>query len=165
MLSRPPSTAVAIRLIRGVPSMTRLWLVSLVFAAIAAPAHAQAPAGPCKPVFDAMLKETTTPHHLVTTMDGRTMESIATADATYIQVRGAWKKSPMSPKDMLAQQQENIRNTTVASCKALPDELVDARPAAVYQTHYEQKDSGASDAKVWISKATGLPLRTDVTLQ
>jgi hypothetical protein len=145
--------------------MTRVLLLALIAGTLAAPAFAQAPPGPCKPVFDAMLKETMTPHHAVTTMNGKTGESIATADAMFVKIGSAWKKSPMSPKDTLAQQQENIRNTTSASCKALPDELVEGKAATVYQAHYEQTDSGASDAKVWIAKTTALPLRTDVSVQ
>jgi hypothetical protein len=145
--------------------MTRVLCFALIAGAIAAPAFAQAPAGPCKPVFDAMLKETMTPHHAVTTMNGRTSEAIATADATFVKIGGTWKKSPMSPKDTLAQQQENLRDTTSASCKVLADESAAGEAATVYQAHYEQKDLGASDAKVWIAKTTGLPLRTDVSLQ
>jgi hypothetical protein len=113
-----------------------------------------------------MLKEVTTPHHAVTSKDGAVEgESISTGDAMYVKVRGEWRKSPMTPQAMVAQEQENIRNTTIASCTALPDDVVDGKPAAVYQAHYEQKDLGASDARVWIAKATGLPLRTDVSLQ
>ncbi len=54
---------------------------------------------------------------------------------------------------------------TVASCTALPDEVVEGKPTTVYHAHYEQKEGGASDSKVWILKATGLPIRTDSTLQ
>jgi hypothetical protein len=129
-------------------------------------ALAQAATGPCKPVFDAMLKETVTPHHTVTIQNGsQPIESISTADAMYVQVKGEWRRSPMKPESLLAQQQENIRSVTVASCTALADEFVDGRRAAVYQAHYEQPDLGASDAKVWIAKATGLPIRTDVSVQ
>jgi hypothetical protein len=141
-------------------------MLSVLVGAIAAPAFAQAANGSCKPVFDAMLKETVTPHHVVTTKDGAPqVEAIATADTTYVKVKDGWRKSPMTPKATLEQQQENIRDTTVASCTALPDEIVDGKPTAVYQAHYEQQDLGASDAKVWIAKSTGLPVRTDVTLQ
>jgi len=146
--------------------MTRVLFFSLIVGASASLASAQASPGTCKPVFDAMLKEMTTPHHAVTTKDGAVAgESISTADAMYVKVKGEWRKSPMTPQAMLAQQQQNIRDVTVASCTSLPDEVVDGKPAAVYQSHYEQKDLGASDAKVWISKATGLPLRTDASLQ
>jgi hypothetical protein len=82
-----------------------------------------------------------------------------------VKINGQWRKSPMTPKDNLTRQQENIRDTTVASCTALPDEVVDGKPALVYHAHYEQKDLGVSEAKIWIAKATGLPVRTDVSLQ
>lgn len=135
-------------------------------AVVPASALAQAASGPCKPVFDAMLKETVTPHHTVTTRNGsQPMESISTADAMYVHVKGEWRRSPMKPQVLLAQQQENIRSVTVASCTALADEVVDGKRAAVYQAHYEQPDLGASDAKIWIAKTTGLPIRTDVSLQ
>lgn len=145
--------------------MTRVLFLSLIVGAIAAPALAQAPAGPCKAVFDAMLKEAMTPHHAVTTTNGRTSELIRTADETFLKIGGTWKRSPMSPQDLLAQQQKNIRDTTSASCTVLPGEVVGGTAAAVYQAHYEQQARGATDAKVWIAKATGLPLRTDVSLQ
>lgn len=163
--------------------MTRVALLSVLAAAIAAPAFApafapqapdgasarpsaDAPAGPCKVVFDAMLKETTTPRHLVTTRAGAPPgESIGTSDAIYVKMRGGWKKSPLTPQAMRAQQEENIRSATSTACTALPDEIVNGAPAAVWHAHYEQPDLGVSESKVWISKATGLPLRTEVSVQ
>jgi hypothetical protein len=145
--------------------MTRVLLLALIAGAGAAPAFAQAPAGPCKPVFDAMLKEAVTPHHAVTTTNGKTNELIRTADETFLKIGGTWKRSPMSPQDLLAQQQKNIRDTTSASCTVLPGEVVSGTAATVYHAHYEQPDLGVTDAKVWIGKTTGLPLRTDVSLQ
>ena len=134
--------------------------------ALSSAARAQAPNGPCKPVFDVMLKEAATPHHAVTIRNGGApVEAISTADANYVMSRGQWRRSPITPKDQLAQQQENIRTVTKQSCTALPDEVIDGKPTSVYHANYEQKDLGASDAKIWIAKATGLPLRTDVTLQ
>lgn len=144
--------------------MTRAVCLSVLISAMATPALAQS--GSCKPVFDAMLKETTTPHHVVTTKDGAPAgEAIATADETFVKVKGAWRRSPITPQQTLAQQQENIRDTTVQTCTPLPDEVVDGTPAKVYHAHYEQKDLGISEAKVWIAKATGLPVRTDVSIQ
>ena len=146
--------------------MSRLPVLCFVAAGIAAAASAQAPAGPCAPVFDAMLRETTTPHRMVTVTAGKPAgEAISTADATFVKLRGEWRKSPLTPKDTRTQQEENIRNTTTAACTALPDEVVDGTLASVYHAHYEQTDLGASDATVWISKATGLRIQTDVNLQ
>lgn len=140
-----------------------------VAALLALPATAVAQgaaSGPCKPVFDAVTKEVSTPHHAVTLKDGTTQgESIATADAIYVKLKGTWVKSPLTPKALLAQQQENIRSVTSASCTALPGEVVDGIATNVWQAHYEQADMGASDSKVWIAKATGLPVRTEATLQ
>jgi hypothetical protein len=139
-----------------------------IAAALALPAvaRAQAANGSCKPVFDAMLKAADTPHHAVTSRENApAAEAIATTDAMYVKINGAWRKSPMTPKYYLTQQQENMQDVTTASCTALPDEVVDGTPVSVYHAHYEQKDSGASDAKVWIAKGTGLPIRTDASLQ
>jgi hypothetical protein len=148
-------------------TMNRSMLIlAAVLLTLPAVARAQAANGPCKPVFDAMLEEASTPHHAVTSRSGAPEgESIATADAIYAKVKGAWMRSPMTPKDMLAQQQDNIRRVTAASCTLLPDETVDGQPAVVYHAHYEQQDRGSSDAKIWIAKATGLPIRSDVSLQ
>jgi hypothetical protein len=147
---------------------SRGMLVVVIAAVLAVPAVARAQSarnGPCKPVFDAMLKATSTPHHAVTTDNGATVgESILVADAMYVKVKGDWHKSPLTPAAYLAQQQENLQNVTVASCKSLPDEAIDGKVTAVYQAHYEQKDLGASDARIWIVKATGLPIRTDSSL-
>jgi hypothetical protein len=146
-------------------------VVAVSMASAYTPTHAPqkpdgASAGPCKVVFDAMLKETTTPHHLVTTRPGAApSEGIATGDAMYVKVGGVWRKSPMTMHGMLAQQEENIRSATLTSCTALPDEVVNGTPAAVWHARYEQPDLGASESKVWISKATGLPLRTEVSVQ
>jgi hypothetical protein len=138
----------------------------MLAASIAGVAVAQAPPGPCQAVFDAMLKETMTPHHAVTVRSGAEAgESIATSDTMYVKVRGVWKKSPMTMHAMLAQQQENIRGATVASCSVLSDDVVNGEAAAVWHAHYEQPDLGVSESKVWVSKATGLPLKTEVSVQ
>lgn len=134
--------------------------------AVPVAARAQAAGDPCKPVFDAMLKETVTPHRTATTRNGIDLgEAISTADATYVKMKGQWLKSPEAPKQTLERQQENIRSVRSSACTALPDEVVDGKPASVWHAHYEQPDLGVSESKVWIAKATGLPIRTDVSIQ
>ncbi len=146
--------------------MTRVSLLFLCAAAIAPPVFAQTPAGPCKVIFDAMLKETMTPHHIVTTRPGAApAEAIATSDAMYVKNKGVWEKSPLRMQAMRAMQEENIRRAKSTACTALPDEVVNGTPATVWHAHYEDADLGVSESKVWISKATGLPLRTDVSVQ
>jgi hypothetical protein len=130
----------------------------------AAGAAALSPA--CKAVSTAMLKVVTTPHHAVSTRSGRpdVAELITIGDTNYLKYRGVWKKSPLSPADYSRQEEENIRNAKVYTCRQLPDESVDGTPAAVYSAHSETPDVGTADAKIWIAKSTGLPLRSDSDL-
>jgi hypothetical protein len=67
----------------------------------------------------------------------------------------------MTPQAMVQQEQDNIKNAKSNTCQRLADDRVDGTLTAVYTLHSETPDVGASDAKVWISKATGLPLRSE----
>lgn len=84
-----------------------------------------------------------------------------TADAVYVKVRGRWMKSPVTPQDMADQQEAHIRDAKVYTCQALPDDTVDGERAAVYKTHTENDDIGTRDAEIWISRSSGLILRTE----
>ena len=120
----------------------------------------------CKPVFDAMLKEAQIPHHAISTRNGQTAgESISTTDAMYVKVRGVWQKSPLTPQAYLAQQQENLKDVSTATCQQLPDETLDGAATSVYLARYDMKDFGLTEAKVWIAKSSGLPVRTDETMR
>jgi negative regulator of sigma E activity len=65
---------------------------------------------------------------------------------------------------MLKQEQENIQNAKLYTCKSLPDETVGGVAANVYRVHSETPDVGKSDATIWISKSSGLPLKSDEDL-
>ncbi len=145
-------------------------LVVAVAAALGAigpvPALAQAPGAACKPVYDAMLNALSTPNHLVIVTNGKVEgEEITIGNTMYVKVGGQWMKSPMTTQDVIAQEQENIKNITSESCTKMPDETVNGAAAVVYQTQHERKEAGATQAKIWISESTGLPLRTDVGQQ
>ncbi len=139
------------------------WVAVIVVAA--GPARAQT-SPVCKAVSDAMLRVTTTPHHAVATISAlsEVTESILAGDTNYFKYHGVWKKSPLTPKDNLEREQENIKNAKVYTCKQSPDEVLDGMPVAVYTAHSETTDVGTTDAKLWISKATGLPVKTESDL-
>jgi hypothetical protein len=123
-------------------------------------AAGQTPA--CKPVSDAMLKVVTTPHHAVSTRDGsQRSESIVVDNTSYIQIKGAWRKSPISPHDQLQQEQENIKNAKVYTCTRLRSETVDGIAAVAYHVHSETPDVGTSEGTVWIAPSLGLPVKTE----
>jgi hypothetical protein len=147
--------------------ITSLLLTSGGLALVAAVVQAQAIPASCQPVLAARRKMFTVPHRSSTTdvapkggAAGKASNGIFTADAIYIQIRGAWKKSPMTPKDMLEQMESNLREAKALACKQLGDEPVDGTPAAVYTAHSES-ENGKADAKLWVAKGTGLLLRDD----
>jgi hypothetical protein len=144
--------------------MSRLRLFAFASSVLFVSAPAIAQISPvCKPVLDAYIKATTTTHHAASTeSDGKTVTEVITADgANYVKIRGVWTKSPLTPQDDLARQQDNIKSAKVYTCSRLPDDSVDGVPAFVYKAHSETPDVGSSDAQVWLSKASGLPLRTE----
>jgi hypothetical protein len=129
-----------------------------------------AAADDCGPMWDALMKLAQTPNHSFTDSSGaiaggqsKASERIATATANYLQVRGKWLRSSMSPKQALQMQQDAMKDKKNGSCKYERDEAVEGEPAALYTTH-NQDDGGVSDAQIWISKKRGLPLKQVVHL-
>jgi hypothetical protein len=126
----------------------------------------------CDPIFAAITKLLQTPNHQFMSQSSatdalnnggrlRTSESISTADASYIKVRDHWLKVPLSPQDML-KQQEDGRREAKESCHYLRDDDLEGN-AALYTAHTETP-KGTSDVQMWISKTTGLPVREEVDL-
>jgi hypothetical protein len=130
------------------------------------PARAATVDPACKPGIDAMLKQIETPTHVYATevsAPGRkpeVHESIYSGGAIYIQLRGQWKRSPISTQEMRKQEEDNVRNAKSMSCRFLRDETVNGESAAVYRAQ-TVTESMKSDATLWVSKRTGLPLRSE----
>lgn len=140
-------------------------LAALGLAVSSPPARAQDVSAACRPLVDAMKKQLTTPHHayMETGTPGssakpRTSELIGTADAMYVLVSGKWMKSPMGPTEALAQMQENFKTAKAYSCERVGPELVGGVPTEVYTSHSDNQGVIA-DARTWVAKSTGLPVR------
>ena len=152
-------------------SMIRAGAIALLLATVAGrPAHAAAVDATCKLVFDAVTRQLTTPTHLVTTEvstrhGGKptTLEMIYAGGAIYMKLDGQWKRSPMTAQDMLKQEQENRRNAKSVTCRYLHDETVDGESTAVYSMQSVTEDT-KSGATLWLSKRSGLPLKSDVQI-
>ncbi|HEY0557479.1 MAG TPA: hypothetical protein VGG20_24700 [Thermoanaerobaculia bacterium] len=141
--------------------------VSLLISLTAAgrPARAVTVDPACKPGLDAILKQIGTPTHIYATevpahggKKPEVRETIYAGGAIYIQIKGQWKRSPISTQDMRKQEEENVRNAKSMSCRYLRDEAVNGESAAVYRAQ-DVTDVGSSDVTLWVSKRTGLPLR------
>jgi hypothetical protein len=140
-------------------------IAGLIAAGVAGPA-ASAIDPSCKPAIDAMMKQLATPTHAFSTEaapgGGRSevKETIFAGGAIYLQVKGAWRRSPMSVQQMREQQEENQRNAKSMTCRYLHDETVRGEAAAVYRAQADVEGI-KSDATLWVSKRTGLPLRSE----
>ena len=121
--------------------------------------------GDCQVVFGATSKIFDTPAHAYVTMNmggtTQTAESIYVAGAMYTKADGKWSPSTMSMKEMKDLDQKN-KQTNKTTCRYLKDEAVNGEVTAVYSVH-EQTPRGTSDSQIWISKAKGLPLRSEKT--
>jgi len=138
-------------------------MVGFTFGQLLIGAKPLAAQGNCQLVFDAMSKAFDTPTHLYATMNmgGATqpLESIYAAGVIYVKSGGKWGPSPISMQETKELEQKNIQ-TAKSTCRYLHDESVNGELAAVYSMH-EETPKGKSDSQVWISKAKGLPLRSE----
>jgi hypothetical protein len=123
----------------------------------------------CKPVLDAMTKLFDTPTHgyLTTNVGGKlqTGESIYAGGSIYSKSDGKWITAATT-KEMKELDEKNRQNNKT-TCRYLKDEPVNGEMAAVYSVHsvHEAPPKSTSDSKTWISKAKGLPLRTDTDME
>jgi len=114
-----------------------------------------------------MTKVINTPSHVYNNSKpaggpARTSETIYAGGAIFTKVRDSWKRSSMTPQQMLKQEEENRRNSKY-SCRRIQDESVNGEAAAVYSAHAETEDT-KSETRIWISKSKGLPLRQELDI-
>jgi hypothetical protein len=132
----------------------------------AKPAAAQGQ-GDCRLVLEATSKVFDTAVHSYVTMNmgGTTQpggEMIYVAGASYLKSGGKWSPSSISIQEMKQLVQKNVQ-TNKTTCRYLKDEPVNGEMAAVYSVH-EETPRSTSDSRIWISRAKGLPLRSEQDL-
>jgi hypothetical protein len=122
----------------------------------------------CKPVLDANHKTLDTANHMYSDMGGAngkkpTDEMITVNGERYILLNGKWTKSRMTVAATKQQEEENIKNVKVLSCKRAGDDVVGGEAATVYIEHTENEDT-KSDGKIWVSKSRGVILKEEIDL-
>ena len=129
--------------------------------------------GNCQPLFDALTKVAKTRTHIYATEDAgpnaggkpRSYETIYAAGSVYIKVKGSWTRSPVTPQQVVKQEQENWQNSKL-TCRYLRDESVSGETAAVYSMRGETSDPDQKfEGQVWISKSSGLPVRREQDIE
>jgi hypothetical protein len=122
--------------------------------------------GDCKVILDAMTKLFDIPTHAYVTMNiggkPQTGESIYVGGLVYAKYDGKWSAGTTT-KEMKEIAEKN-RQTNKTTCRYLKDEPVNGEMAAVYSVH-DVSPRSTSDSTTWISKAKGLPLRSDVDME
>jgi hypothetical protein len=117
------------------------------------------PAPSCKPVVAALDKVFSIDHAETTVTNAQSAERLQVGGVAYLNVRGKWSRSPLTPTDSLQTIHTYQHDAKVYDCRALSDATVDGVPAQVYSIHIEHDDA-ISDVKLSLSKETGLPLST-----
>ena len=118
----------------------------------------------CKAVLDAVIKQAGVPVHQKISIEsaaapGRRIESelIRLGDTLYMQMRGQWMKRPYDA----AKAQQDAREAMHKSqheCTRLRSEAVGGQAAELYEVRSHGPE-GNSEAQIWISSSSGLPLR------
>jgi hypothetical protein len=139
-----------------------------VVLSLGVPLRAQSPE--CATVSAATSKVYDKPVHIFMTDSAQTdarlhagrptvSEEILTGSATYVMVRGRWRKSPIDIAEM--RKRKDASTTDKATCSHLRDESVNGEPAGVWRMH-SVSEVGTSDTDVWISRRSGLLLKSDI---
>jgi hypothetical protein len=145
-------------------------LAALCLALAPAAARAQAIPPSCRPLIEAERKQIMTPNHAYVTEhssrrggDSTTHEIISTGGVAYILMHGRWQRSPMGPRDLLEQLEQNLTTARRYTCQHVGDESVAGVSAAVYDAHNES-EYGTADTRSWVARGSGLVLRAEEDL-
>jgi hypothetical protein len=137
------------------------------FGVLWAPVHADDAA--CQAVLQAVLKQTAAPVHQKVTIEsaaapGKPMqnEMVRLGDTLYMQARGQWMARPYDAAKAAEDARQAMTNGE-HSCTRVRSEAVDGQPAELYSVQ-SRTATGGSDSQIWISTASGLPLRQTVVM-
>ena len=137
-------------------------------AAASVSAGAYAAADPCDVIFNAMVAQVKVPFAVEAVQTPRNgpaqkMENRIIGGKSYFFVQGAWHSEPVSTDQMIADLTEE-KKSAKQTCSVAGDESVNGKPATVYTAHIDNQGE-ISDNKLWVSKDTGLPLKTEARMQ
>jgi hypothetical protein len=136
--------------------------LAAVFGGSGSPAYADDAA--CQVVLEAVIKQTTVPVHQKISIEsaaapGKPLQSemIRIGDTLYMQVRGQWMSRPYDGQKAANDARQAMQKAE-HTCSHVRSEAVDGQAAELYTVH-SKTASGGTDSQIWISSATGLPLR------
>jgi hypothetical protein len=123
----------------------------------------------CQAVLQAAIKQAAVPVHQKITVEstaapGKPMQSemIRLGDTLYMQVGGRWTARHYDAAKSAGDARQAMKKAE-HSCMRVRSEAVDGQPAELYSAQ-SKTATGSSDSQVWISTATGLPLRQSISI-
>lgn len=124
----------------------------------------------CQRVLDAILKQGSTPVHQKVSIEsaaapGRPLlsEIIRTNDTLYMQIRGQWMAKPYDPQVSAAEARAAMQKAP-HTCTRVRSDAVDGQAADLYSVQ-SKTETFSTDAQIWISPASGLPLLQRTQMQ
>jgi hypothetical protein len=124
----------------------------------------------CTSASDAAIAQAKVPHavtHMMTRA-GKPPEQIEMVfkdDKAYTQMHGAWQTIPFSAQqqiDSINASREHSEKTS-HTCEKLTGQTVNGEASSLYVVH-TNANGKISDARVWISDTSGLPLKSEIHL-
>lgn len=91
-----------------------------------------------------------------------TSHIVMTGDKMYVEMRRVWNTMPMTTKELI----DKVNKTTLKDqlvCQLSGDEAINGAATTLYMVE-DQTPARASHSRIWVSKANGLPLKTEVRL-
>ena len=103
-----------------------------------------------------------------TAMPGKPVEKIEMiflTDKVYVQINGAWRSMAFSPQRQIDMAEAASKRAEKAphSCQKVAGDAIDGEATSLLIAHTEM-DGKTSDARLWISEKTGMPLKSEVRL-
>jgi hypothetical protein len=118
----------------------------------------------CQAVLNAVIKQATIPVHQKISIEsaaapGKVLQSemIRTGDTLYMQVRGQWTSRPYDGQKAANEARQAMQKAD-HSCTRVRSEAVDGQPTDLFSVEAKTV-SGGTESQIWISHASGLPLR------
>ena len=111
-------------------------LAAGVALALTIPAFA---ANTCDALYQAGIKSIQTPHHVYSTTTShagkaQSGEAIYAGGVEYLKLNGQWRRSPMTPKDMVELAEEKLK-THPDTCTLVAEQTVDGQAVVAYKAH------------------------------
>ena len=137
---------------------TKYMIVAMLVVPVMAGAAELSPA--CQPIVAAMEKSLVADHNTATTRAGQISHGVTIGGVNYIEVRGTWRKSPLTPQDSITQTRENLKDAKSFTCSSLPDSVLNGVSVSNYSARTVTEDD-TTESKISISKTTGRAVQVE----